>query len=304
MGDERRFQSSSGYADVVESHYVYDSTVPNARRVGVGDLVVVRDRDAVLGAAYVERIDVDHHAEKVRYRCPGCASTNFETRKTLRPTHLCRKCRLEFEERGLVTIEVTRYVAWYGGTWRGIGGALSVERLRAVSANNSTQQSINPLRINGLEELLRERLVPLPPPARTSPVVARPQGGHRDALVKVRNGQASFRRQLLQRYGLVCAVTGPCPVEALQAAHLRAFAEHATHRVEEGLLLRADIHQLFDRGLMVIHPTTLTVHVAPALCAYPVYEVLEGRVLGVKGLDRSALRAHFEVAIETWGSVS
>jgi hypothetical protein len=104
------------------------------------------------------------------------------------------------------------------------------------------------------------------------PRSAAPLGGHRRALVDVRKGQAAFRRQLLRAYGLVCAVTGPCPAPALQAAHLREFAKHESHDFADGILLRFDIHQLFDAGLVAVDTTTMQVVIAPPLARYPHYK--------------------------------
>ncbi len=128
-------------------------------------------------------------------------------------------------------------------------------------------------------------------------------GGRRQAVVEVRFGQDTFRRALLRRYGLVCAVTGPCPGEALQAAHLRPFAEHQSHDVEEGLPLRADVHQLFDRGLLSVDPEALRVHIAPTLHDYPHYLALAGAPLAVEVPPpaRLALADHFEVSTARWG---
>jgi hypothetical protein len=80
-----------------------------------------------------------------------------------------------------------------------------------------------------------------------------------------RRGQAAFRRSLLAAYGGRCAVTGCDAVDALEAAHIVGYLGPATQHVGNGLLLRADIHSLFDLGLLSVCPETLTVHLAQAL---------------------------------------
>jgi putative restriction endonuclease len=71
------------------------------------------------------------------------------------------------------------------------------------------------------------------------------------AIVR-RQGQAAFRRSLIHAYGGRCAVTG-CTVEPLlEAAHIRAYFGPETNHVTNGILLRADIHTLFDLGLIWI----------------------------------------------------
>lgn len=66
----------------------------------------------------------------------------------------------------------------------------------------------------------------------------------------VREGQPTFRRKLIAAYQGKCAVTG-CPVQVLlEAAHIIPYAGAWHTRAQHGLLLKADIHTLFDRGLL------------------------------------------------------
>ena len=61
-----------------------------------------------------------------------------------------------------------------------------------------------------------------------------------------RRGQPKFRKALLDAYGGQCAVTG-CDVESvLEAAHIISYMGDETNHISNGLLLRADIHTLFD----------------------------------------------------------
>ena len=71
-------------------------------------------------------------------------------------------------------------------------------------------------------------------------------------LVRPRLGQGTFRYALEQAYGQ-CAVTGEHSLPALDAAHIVPFGEDAAgHTLENGLLLRADVHRLFDRGYVTV----------------------------------------------------
>lgn len=73
-----------------------------------------------------------------------------------------------------------------------------------------------------------------------------------EQLVVIRQGQAAFRRRLLEAYGRKCAITG-CEIEdILEAAHISPYKGKRTDPVNNGLLLRADIHTLFDRGLIKV----------------------------------------------------
>jgi hypothetical protein len=85
------------------------------------------------------------------------------------------------------------------------------------------------------------------------------------AEVARRQGQASFRAALMEAYEGRCAITGTSVVDVLQAAHITPYLGPATNHVSNGLLLRADVHTLFDLALIRIHPESLRVSVSPVL---------------------------------------
>lgn len=68
--------------------------------------------------------------------------------------------------------------------------------------------------------------------------------------VVLREGQGEFRQSLLDAYEKRCAMTGCAVVEILEAAHIKPYRGPDTNRTDNGLLLRADIHTLFDKGLI------------------------------------------------------
>lgn len=98
------------------------------------------------------------------------------------------------------------------------------------------------------------------------------------AAIVRRRGQPAFRAALVAAYGGKCAITG-CDFEpALEAAHIVPYRGEQTNDVTNGLLLRADIHSLFDLGFIRIEPETWTVRVADALRG-TTYEDLDGTKL-------------------------
>jgi putative restriction endonuclease len=113
-----------------------------------------------------------------------------------------------------------------------------------------------------------------------------------------RRGQPEFRRQLLSAYESRCAFSDCNAVEALEAAHITPFRGAETNRPDNGLLLRADLHTLFDLGLLSVDSTTISVLVSPRI-ASSIYGQLAGsrlRLPRVSG-DRpsaAALQAHRE----------
>ena len=98
----------------------------------------------------------------------------------------------------------------------------------------------------------------------------------RDAVA--RQGQAQFRNALISAYEGCCAITGCDSPDALEAAHIRPYLGEYTNVVTNGLLLRADIHTLFDLGLLAVNPATRTVVISDLLSGDH-YKSLQGRPL-------------------------
>jgi len=73
---------------------------------------------------------------------------------------------------------------------------------------------------------------------------------------RVRRGQKAFRDNLLNAYGSKCSITGEGPEEALEAVHIVPHAESGINELDNGLLMRADLHHLFDDGLLSINSET------------------------------------------------
>jgi hypothetical protein len=109
-----------------------------------------------------------------------------------------------------------------------------------------------------------------------------------------RYGQPKFRARLLNAYQHRCAVSGSNCEWALEAAHINPYSTDGSDNVTNGLLLRADIHTLFDLNLIGIHPKRRTVVIADCLQKTE-FKDFEDRPLSMpkdKRLcpDRSALR--------------
>jgi putative restriction endonuclease len=81
------------------------------------------------------------------------------------------------------------------------------------------------------------------------------EGWGEPTLIRPRLGQGAFRIVVTDNYQRRCAVTGERTLPALDAAHIRPYAEHGEHDPTNGLLLRRDIHSLFDRGYVTVTPT-------------------------------------------------
>ncbi|MGH8039322.1 MAG: HNH endonuclease [Stenotrophomonas sp.] len=111
-----------------------------------------------------------------------------------------------------------------------------------------------------------------------------------------RQGQREFRAALLEAYGSKCAMTGCGVVDVLEAAHIHRYMGKGTDIVSNGLLLRADVHTLFDLNLVGVETTTMRICVSPSLAGSN-YEELAGRPLAspaVMGhaVDKGQLERH------------
>lgn len=89
-----------------------------------------------------------------------------------------------------------------------------------------------------------------------------PEEDARQRVVKSviqRQGQPRFRKELLHIYSNCCAVTGCGVAPVLEAAHITPYLGSYTNAMSNGILLRADIHCMWDLGLIALHPETRTV---------------------------------------------
>jgi putative restriction endonuclease len=73
-------------------------------------------------------------------------------------------------------------------------------------------------------------------------------------LVRPRLGQGAFRVLVTDLYQRRCAVTQERTLPALEAAHIRPYHDGGEHEARNGLLLRRDIHSLFDSGYVTVTP--------------------------------------------------
>jgi hypothetical protein len=126
------------------------------------------------------------------------------------------------------------------------------------------------------------------------------------AAIVRRQGQPAFRQGLLRAYDARCAITGCNIVEVLEAAHIVPYQGPQTNHISNGLLLRADLHTLFDLGLIAIDPSSMRVVVASAL-RQTEYGELQGRAVRIPGEDfcrpnDDALQIHYSrLVLEPFG---
>jgi hypothetical protein len=202
---------------------------------------------------------------------------------------------------------VTNFEARYERTFRLPAKHIASEVLKGVALRPSDQMSIEEIdpakliakvdgKFPGLREMIQlswqlETLGPRDADGDIPPEEPKLPGyklGTRDERRKalrsiaVRRGQRKFRDALLKRYGEQCLISGCKVLDIVEAAHIAPYRRDHDNHPENGLLLRSDLHTLFDLDLLGIDPESLTVVLAPELAATD-YENLQGRKLAISG---------------------
>ncbi len=295
-GKPREIGLGAGWDDRPDSYYSWDSTVPCHDYIAVGDRIVIWDGSALLGLSVIDHIEIEL-GEKTITRCPDCNSSKFKNRETREIPFRCSNCKSEFKDPSKTTIAVTKYRSSHEAFWIDAAGALSASQLRSVCLKPKSQHSFREMRWESFTSLIN--LGPDSAPFEIARVTARSQllkHGHRLAVTRVRVGQAKFREKLIQLFGSMCAITGPTPSAVLEACHLYSYADHGRHHESGGLLLRRDIHRLFDRGAIRVNPESLLIAISPELLVYPAYAALNGSrlMVDVDKACRKWLRLHWE----------
>jgi len=154
-------------------------------------------------------------------------------------------------------------------TWYAIGVAGGYPALPSWNAADSAaldrfrREPEGPVALSDLVEAELARLAE--EPVQEAPEDEREARERVARSIWLRRGQAKFRKKLLEAYGGCCAITGSDCEAVLEAAHLRTVADAGSDAVSNGLLLRADVHTLFDLGLLTIDVHSWTVVLAPQL---------------------------------------
>jgi putative restriction endonuclease len=73
-------------------------------------------------------------------------------------------------------------------------------------------------------------------------------------IVLPRLGQGLFRVLLTDAYERRCSISGERTLPVLEAAHIKPYSIVQRHEISNGLLMRSDLHRLFDEGYMTLDP--------------------------------------------------
>jgi ssDNA-binding Zn-finger/Zn-ribbon topoisomerase 1 len=278
--------------------------------------MILCDRARALGIAFIENID-SRPSSRIFHRCPVCRKTGIKKRKTRRPEYRCDDGH-EFDRPIQENARCTAYTAQFGTTFRPFTEVFGREFLRQGCPRYSDQLAIQEFDFTRMEAVIRSSypkaagiisiLVSgsyLPPEDAEDdrqlnsggyiPI----EGDDRQQVlrqIRARRGQRAFRDKLRARYGDQCMISGCRVLHVLEAAHIHPYRGEMDNHVENGVLLRADLHTLFDLDVMGIEPATLTVQFHPEV-DQDEYKALRGRKLlcsGTKRPSEEALKFRWE----------
>ncbi|WP_214071832.1 HNH endonuclease signature motif containing protein [Mucilaginibacter sp. dw_454] len=267
-GEKSSFGGNDGYDDKPDAYYIYDNFVPNHNKLKEGDYVLIADKKYLHGFAVVDHIAVTEGLEKKRYSCPVCGIKEHSARKTKTPKYKCRKGH-EFETLNEEITPIREYRADYSTSFINLPEKTSVQLLNKYYMNRNRYYSIQRAMPSFLEELFPDLLRQLGSPAG---VVLRPymttdpykpsekdERAFRTGRSYYRPDQSKFRSDLFGYYGIKCMLTDCTVATALEASHICCYRGDEDNHCENGLLLRRDLHALYDADLLGICPSDLKV---------------------------------------------
>ncbi|HEY9823975.1 MAG TPA: HNH endonuclease [Stenomitos sp.] len=303
-GEEQTYGGHSGYNDIIQEVYRYDNFVPNHKNISEGDLVILRDQKGLLGLARIVSIEMNN-GFKQRNRCPVCNTTNLDQRTTKSPIFRCAKGH-EFDRPIEKEEPCVNYSAYFGNTYTNAEGVLSRHQLSQACPRYNQQLAMQLIEVDKIKQTLIRNVPDIeslfddsPPHFHMSSLEADEDDINLKTIniaktvvrqIKERRGQQKFRQALIQFYDSRCVITDCDIVDILEAAHISPYSVDYSNSVTNGLLLRSDIHTLFDLNLLGINPNSLTVYLHPDIQKGE-YKKYKGVSLPIKAksIDRHAL---------------
>lgn len=263
--DDLRYFGNNGYLDDSTSFYRYDNFVPNHKQVKKGDIVIVTDRKNVLGISVIDNLSSAPYI-KVRNRCPydNCTPEKLILRKSKKPKWRCSNGH-EFEQPKVEDVPALEFKAEYKKNYKPIN-SISITDLIAHTLRYNVQSSIQEIDFEWANNLLGGiiQLEPTEADIDDTPLGVDDQRKAVFRQIKQRRGQRIFRDTLIS-HAATCAVSGCNIVDILEAAHITAYKNDTHNHVSNGLLLRCDMHTLYDLELFAIEPDSFVIYFSPQI---------------------------------------
>lgn len=144
----RSYKGTNEYEYIVGKKYTYDSYVQNSNNVQIGDFVIFREDDYILGYAIIDRIDKSKGIKEMR-RCPKCKSSSLMQRKIKKPEWRCanprnKECKFEFDSPFLTKDEVIVSDSYFKN-YIEFDKVITVEQVKRCSATKFSTRVQNAL---------------------------------------------------------------------------------------------------------------------------------------------------------------
>lgn len=291
--------------------YAFGDHTPHHRHVAANDIFFVRSQTQLLAIARVQRVDAGS-SEKSVQRCPTCGTGQLGYRSTRTNSYRCLYGH-EFSQPVASTRSGTEYKASFGLDYVEVSARIEAAELRPFELTNSRQLSLRPCDLDGLiryivrrdrnaEQVLKSWLSARPLSLTdedadlAEPADVLDEREHRNLGILLRRGRKMFRDELIRRYGARCMISGCTTMALIEAAYIQPESAPKFNNPTNGLLLRSDLHTLFDLNLLGIDPARLAVAVHPDILRSE-YKSFNGTTLQVangRGPNRRALATRWE----------
>ncbi|MBL5882718.1 HNH endonuclease [Lelliottia aquatilis] len=300
--DDLRYFGNNGYHDDSTSFYRYDNFVPNHKQVKKGDIVIVTDRKNVLGISVIDNLSSAPYI-KIRNRCPyeGCAPAKLIHRKFKKPEWRCSNGH-EFDYPKVEDAPALEFKADYKKNYKPIN-SVSITDLISNTPRYNVQSSIQEIDFEWANHLFGGANQLSPTEADSDDTLLNAEDQRKAVIrqIKQRRGQKAFRDSLIT-LSTQCAVSDCAIVDILEAAHITAYKNDTHNHVSNGLLLRCDMHTLYDLDLFAIDPDSLLIYFAPQIQDKE-YTRYHGKKLHVSyKVNRGALVERWKTFTEMYGN--
>lgn len=283
--NDLRYWGNDGYHDDSSVFYRYDSFVANHKKVKQGDIVIITNRDKLLGISVINLLK-SHPIQKKRNKCThiDCNSKKILLRKTIKPEWRCDNGH-EFDTPRVVFEPAIEFIANYSDDYKKVTN-ISMEKLISETPRYNGQMSIQEVNLAWAAEILGSHPAQYLSMDATEAendipeLLDEDQRALVERQIRQRRGQKKFRDNLLKS-NPVCAVTGCALTDILEAAHIDSYRNNTHNDIGNGILLRSDMHTLFDLNLCAINPKTNTIHFSKKSLSNG-YDKFEGVELKIK----------------------
>ena len=149
--DDTANEAVNNYKEDITKEYTYDNLVRNFSLIDKDTLVIVRDRENLIGFAEVSLIESEPF-KKQFVKCPNCGKADLRKRKNKVPKYLCVDCRHEFDEAKIEEKDVTKYTARFKSAMTPLN--IPKETINDDIINYNPQVSIQEVKSSALDKVM------------------------------------------------------------------------------------------------------------------------------------------------------